>query len=354
MGSGRTETVEDAAQCGTRSLRKRKNRINGRSEDEVSKTMHEVLRMAKTCKKVLVFSGSGLSATSGMSTFTTPGGLYDRARKRFRLSDGKKLFHYSFFHKHRMDCMAFLADIYHEALHARPSKGHEALAQLWAMGKLQRHYTMNIDGLCEAVGMDTWQPMPMDTPADAADGDDGIDMEYPRGAAASTVEMHGNIRQLVCAECQCWAYMDTSKSRQIRRKQVVKCGICGKGEGLRPRVMLYDDDEGDSITPEDVWDIMKDDVAAADMILWVGISFEQSASTTYFRKVRSFLNEQNRTDKVFQAILNPSEEAHWNVVSSCSNLDELKVFQVRTTGDEFLPSLVDTYNSDDATQHSPP
>ena len=30
------------------------------------------------------------------------------------------------------------------------------------------------------------------------------------------------------------------------------------------------------------------------MIFWVGISFEQSASTTYFRKVRSFLNEEDR------------------------------------------------------------
>ncbi len=40
-----------------------------------------------------------------MSTFTQPGGLYDRARKRFKLSDGKKLFNYSFFEKQRFDCM---------------------------------------------------------------------------------------------------------------------------------------------------------------------------------------------------------------------------------------------------------
>jgi len=62
--------------------------------------------------------------------------------------------------------------------------------------------------------------------------------------------------------------------------------------------MLYDDDEGDVITPEDLWDIMKDDVVVADMILWVGISFEQSASTTYFRKVRTFLREADCTGKL--------------------------------------------------------
>ena len=43
---------------------------------------------------------------------------------------------------------------------------------------------------------------------------------------------------------------------------------------------------GDVITPDDVFDAMEADLKLADMILWVGISFEQSASTSYFRKVR--------------------------------------------------------------------
>lgn len=50
--------------------------------------------------------------------------------------------------------------------------------------------------------------------------------------------------------------------------------------------MLYDDEEGDCITPEDVFERLEDDLAVADGVLWVGISFEQSASTEYFRKVR--------------------------------------------------------------------
>lgn len=46
-----------------------------------------------------------------------------------------------------------------------------------------------------------------------------------------------------------------------------------------------DDCADDVITPEDVFDIMEEDVQQADLILWVGISFEQSASTAYFRRV---------------------------------------------------------------------
>lgn len=42
----------------------------------------------------------------------------------------------------------------------------------------------------------------------------------------------------------------------------------------------------DVITPEDIFDIMEEDVQKADLLLWVGISFEQSASTAYFRRVR--------------------------------------------------------------------
>ena len=54
---------------------------------------------------------------------------------------------------------------------------------------------------------------------------------------------------------------------------------------------------GDVITPEDVFEVLEEDVKAADLILWVGISFEQSASTAYFRRVRAYL--QARADCLF-------------------------------------------------------
>jgi hypothetical protein len=43
------------------------------------------------------------------------------------------------------------------------------------------------------------------------------------------------------------------------------------------------------ITPDDVFDTMDADVKGADLILWIGISFQQSASTAYFRRVRRYL-----------------------------------------------------------------
>ena len=42
---------------------------------------------------------------TGMSTFSTKGGLYERAQKRYGVADGKKLFTYSFFEKQRLQAL---------------------------------------------------------------------------------------------------------------------------------------------------------------------------------------------------------------------------------------------------------
>ena len=38
-----------------------------------------------------------------MSTFSTKGGLYEKAQHRFGVSNGKQLFTYSFYEKHKTD-----------------------------------------------------------------------------------------------------------------------------------------------------------------------------------------------------------------------------------------------------------
>jgi hypothetical protein len=43
-------------------------------------------------------------------------------------------------------------------------------------------------------------------------------------------------------------------------------------------------------------ELMEEDVKAADLVLWVGISFQQSASTMYFREVRAWIQVGARQD----------------------------------------------------------
>lgn len=54
---------------------------------------------------------------------------------------------------------AFFAEIYEEATAAKPGEGHIALAVMEQSGRLQRHYTLNVDGLAENVGLSTWHPV---------------------------------------------------------------------------------------------------------------------------------------------------------------------------------------------------
>ncbi len=50
--------------------------------------------------------------------------------------------------------------------------------------------------------------------------------------------------------------------------------------------MLYGDEEGEAITPSgEVWELLRQDLEVTDLLLWTGISFEQSASVDYFARV---------------------------------------------------------------------
>lgn len=137
--------------------------------------------------------------------FSTKGGLYDQAKKRLKVNDGKCLFTYPFYLRNKgivqvrcqfvclvslllflcsafwrfearvLLCLqAFFTDIFNEVLGVQPGPSHMSLAALHQCGVLQRHYTMNIDGLASVAGMETWH-----------------NKEAPKG---SIVEMHGNIR----------------------------------------------------------------------------------------------------------------------------------------------------------------
>ncbi|GMH35657.1 hypothetical protein BSKO_03525 [Bryopsis sp. KO-2023] len=313
---GPMSAFQDAATPRRYSMRRRK-----RVESSVgaSDKLEIFFEAATQCQKIVVFSGSGLSATTGVSMFSTKGGLYEKGRKRLKVQDGKRLFTYPFYAKNKDAVQAFFADIFNEVLRAEPAPSHQSLAALHKCGLLQRHYTLNIDGLAGVVGMDTWH-----------------DQAKP---SAPTVEMHGNIRQLVCPECCHVVSLDKVLARQLSLKRLRQCPKCPDGI-LRFKIMLYDDEEGDCVTEsEKLWSLLEKDLEVADMVLWVGISFEQSASVEYFRKVRAMLLAQQRVDSVRQVLINPSDSVLWNLLSATSNLANVEVLNVTAECDAVLPEL---------------
>ncbi|KAL6760663.1 DHS-like NAD/FAD-binding domain-containing protein, partial [Haematococcus lacustris] len=299
--------------------------------------LHTFLDLVEGCQHVVVFTGAGISANSGMSTFTSRNGLYDRAREQFNVQDGMKLFTYSFFKQHR-------AKVQPSLLH---SDGQ-------GVGKLSASLSVR-------VGLSTWHPQ--------------------ANPAGSTVELHGNIRpwslasstawlglslawpgkaaqpawpltctaviarariarQLVCPSCLSTSPLTRRAINAMKDEKVVCCPSCA-AEGLRFKVMLYDDDQGACITPEHVFETLEEDLQVADCVLWVGISFEQAASVEYFRQVRQLLASLGRLTACPQVVINPSAAACANVVSSMCNLGGLQLLDVRATADTALPALAE-------------
>ena len=98
---------------------------------------------------------------------------------------------------------------------------------------------------------------------------------------------------------------------------VPKCRICG--EKIRPRVMLYEDENGENIC-EDWESQLKLDVPKSDLFLWIGISFKQAASLEYFREVRRILMSSSNTtlrSLPHHIIINPDKTATENLESAC-------------------------------------
>lgn len=107
--------------------------------------------------------------------------------------------------------------------------------------------------------------------------------------------------------------------------------------------MLYEDAEGDAITHPDVLDALEADVAAADAVVWVGLSFEQPATTAYFRRARAAIAAAGRTDATLIALVNPCDDALFNLVSAVANAGALTdaLMDVRAAADAVLPALAE-------------
>eukprot|EP01023_Acetabularia_acetabulum_P019828 TRINITY_DN20181_c0_g1_i2.p1 TRINITY_DN20181_c0_g1~~TRINITY_DN20181_c0_g1_i2.p1 ORF type:complete len:403 (-),score=59.78 TRINITY_DN20181_c0_g1_i2:254-1387(-) len=303
-----TEVVEHQSAGSSRQLRKRM--LREREDPEYLLRDH-----INPEHKLIIFSGSGLSASSGMSMFSTEDGLYDRAKKRFRVADGKRLFQYGFYEKSKKDVNKFYCDIYKETLKATPSHGHISIRMLYQQNRVQRHYTLNVDGLMDKLGVPQWH---------ANDG--------------NTVEVHGNLRELFCPSCGATTPTNGSHIQTMRRKEQIICKRCYQNT-LRFKMVLYEDPDTDKITSEDIWELLQADLQVADAVLWVGISFEQSASLEYFRKVVRILQDSDRENQVKQLVVNIDEDALHNIQLATSSNSSQKLVFVKMAADEALTQL---------------
>ena len=170
-------------------------------------------------KKLVVFTGAGISQESGIKTFRDSGGLWED----YNISDvcspeaGKKdpELVLEFYNKRRK-----------QALEAKPNRGHEIIAEL------EKHFevqiiTQNIDDLHERAG------------------------------STNVLHLHGEITKA--------RSIGTEKVYTIGNKSIFLNDLCNDGYQLRPHIVWFGEDVPNILIAENI-------VKTADILLIIGSS----------------------------------------------------------------------------------
>lgn len=126
-----------------------------------------VAEKIKASKKLVVFTGAGISTESGIPDYRSQGGIWDKFKPvyfdDFMSSEESRIKYWS----QRLDMEKSLSL-------SKPNIGHMSIAKLHKLGMLKALITQNIDGLHEASGI----------------------------PAEKIIELHGNTRRVRCMSCQ--------------------------------------------------------------------------------------------------------------------------------------------------------
>ena len=142
--------------------------------DEIS--ILEAANLISQAEKLVAFSGSGVSAESGIPTFRDPGGLWDRYDAD-ELGGGD-VFGSLLSGNIPAAAVDFISEMIKVLEQAHPNPGHLALAELEDMGILRTVITQNIDNLHSEAGN------------------------------TNVIEVHGNAYRLACLSCGAKMYLN--------------------------------------------------------------------------------------------------------------------------------------------------
>ncbi len=154
-------------------------------------------------RKLVVFTGAGISTESGIPDFRSPGGLWDR----FDPDDFTIDKFLSNIESRRKQWYIFKEGLMTDK--AVPNAAHVAIAELHKMGKLNCVITQNIDNLHQKAGVPD----------------------------AKVFELHGNMQWAICLECGKRYSFSEIKIRLDAGEDVPECSAC-RGM-LKPDIVMF-------------------------------------------------------------------------------------------------------------------
>ena len=113
---------------------------------EINRKMDMVADMISAARKLVIFTGAGVSTESGIPDFRSPGGIWSK----FDPDDFT-------IQKYTSDCKTRLKQWTHMVddglmVNAMPNRAHSAIAELEKLGKLGCVVTQNVDNLHQKAG----------------------------------------------------------------------------------------------------------------------------------------------------------------------------------------------------------
>ena len=204
--------------------------------------LERLKEVIKSSKRIVVFSGAGLSTNSGIPDFRSANGIYSEKTK-INISPEEIISH-SFF----MTNPKYFYEFYFSKmvyLNAMPNSAHKYFAKLEEEGKVLAVVTQNIDNLHQMAG------------------------------SKKVYELHGSIMRNYCMKCHKFY------SLKDIYNEAFDIPYCSCGGIIKPDVVLYE--EGlDNTTIENAIDA----ISKADTLIVVGTSLTVYPAASFIRYFR--------------------------------------------------------------------
>jgi NAD-dependent deacetylase len=153
-----------------------------------------VANMVFESKRIVVFTGAGISTESGIADFRSPGGIWSKF-------DPSEFSYQKFLSSEvsRERYWEFSKSLWPIVAEARPNPGHSAITELHYLGKLDCVITQNIDGLHQKSGIPD----------------------------EKVIELHGTLKWVNCLECGSRYPREDIQRRLESGEKMPRCEHCG-------------------------------------------------------------------------------------------------------------------------------
>ncbi|GFQ84678.1 NAD-dependent protein deacetylase sirtuin-1 [Trichonephila clavata] len=204
-------------------------------------TLDDAVNLLRTCKKIIVLTGAGVSVSCGIPDFRSRNGVYARLSKDYPdLPDPQAMFDINYFRKDPRPFFKFAKEIYPGQF--QPSPSHRFIKLLEKQGRLLRNYSQNIDTLEHAAGI------------------------------KNVITCHGSFATATCTICD--YKVDSSVIKEdIFNQTIPYCPVCPPALGergiMKPDIVFF----GEGLSDE-FHECLNEDKQVCDLLIVIGSSLK--------------------------------------------------------------------------------